>query len=103
MLVVRTAGESVGAGAIGEGRGPGHRSESADLRRNGPWEERIAGSFAQARGTMVLLLVTAAWPRRCSGVAIYGSIWYSVNQRDSGDWRPPCARRQPRLRCSWTC
>ena len=44
-------------------------------------EERIAGSFVQARGTMLLLLVTAALAAALSGVAIYGSIWYSVSQR----------------------
>lgn len=44
-------------------------------------EDRIAGSFAQARGTMLLLLVTAGLAAALSGVAIYGSIWYSVSQR----------------------
>jgi putative ABC transport system permease protein len=44
-------------------------------------EERIAGSFAQTRGTMLLLLVTAALAASLAGVAIYGSIWYSVSQR----------------------
>jgi putative ABC transport system permease protein len=44
-------------------------------------EDRIAGSFAQTRGTMVLLLVTAGLAAALSGVAIYGSIWYSVSQR----------------------
>jgi len=44
-------------------------------------EERIAGSFAQTRGTMLLLLVTAVLAAALSGVAIYGSIWYAVSQR----------------------
>jgi putative ABC transport system permease protein len=43
--------------------------------------DRIAGSFAQTRGTMLLLLVTASLAAVLAGVAIYGSIWYSVNQR----------------------
>ncbi|HEY1910074.1 MAG TPA: ABC transporter permease [Vicinamibacterales bacterium] len=44
-------------------------------------EERIASSVAQTRGTMLLLLVTAVLAATLSGVAIYGSIWYSVSQR----------------------
>jgi putative ABC transport system permease protein len=44
-------------------------------------EDRIAGSFAQTRGTMLLLLVTALLAAALSGIAIYGSIWYSVSQR----------------------
>src|SRR4051812_20793018 len=44
-------------------------------------DDRIAGSFAQTRGTMLLLLVTALLAATLSGVAIYGSIWYSVSQR----------------------
>jgi putative ABC transport system permease protein len=44
-------------------------------------EDRIAASFAQTRGTMLLLLVTAGLAAALSGVAIYGSIWYSVSQR----------------------
>jgi putative ABC transport system permease protein len=44
-------------------------------------EEAIAASFAQTRGTMLLLLVTASLATALAGVAIYGSIWYSVSQR----------------------
>ena len=44
-------------------------------------EDRIAGSLAQTRGTMLLLLVTAGLAAALSGVAIYGSIWFSVSQR----------------------
>jgi putative ABC transport system permease protein len=44
-------------------------------------EDRIAASFAQTRGTMLLLLVTATLAALLAGVAIYGSIWYSVSQR----------------------
>jgi predicted permease len=44
-------------------------------------DDLIAGSFAQMRGTMLLLLVTAGLAAALSGVAIYGSIWYSVSQR----------------------
>ena len=43
-------------------------------------EDRISGSFAQTRGTM-LLLATALLAAALSGVAIYGSIWYSVSRR----------------------
>jgi putative ABC transport system permease protein len=43
--------------------------------------QRIAGSFAERRATSVLLLVTAALAAALAGVAIYGSIWYSVSQR----------------------
>jgi putative ABC transport system permease protein len=44
-------------------------------------DDRIAASFAQTRGTMLLLLVTAALAAALASVAIYGSIWYSVSQR----------------------
>jgi ABC-type antimicrobial peptide transport system permease subunit len=44
-------------------------------------EDRIARSVAQSRGTMLLLLATAALAAALAAVAIYGSIWYSVSQR----------------------
>jgi putative ABC transport system permease protein len=44
-------------------------------------KDRIAASFAQTRATMLLLAVTAALAAALAGVAIYGSIWYSVSQR----------------------
>jgi putative ABC transport system permease protein len=44
-------------------------------------EDRIAASFAQTRGTMLLLLAIAALAAALAAVAIYGSIWYSVSQR----------------------
>jgi ABC-type antimicrobial peptide transport system permease subunit len=44
-------------------------------------EDRVAASFAQTRGTMMLLIVTASLAAALAGVAVYGSIWYSVSQR----------------------
>jgi putative ABC transport system permease protein len=44
-------------------------------------EDRIASSFAQTRGTMLLLMATAVLAAALAGVAIYGSIWYAVVQR----------------------
>ena len=44
-------------------------------------DDRIAGSFAQTRATMLLLIATAALAAALAGVAVYGSIWYSVVQR----------------------
>jgi len=43
--------------------------------------DRVAGSFAQARATMLLLIATAVLAAALAAVAIYGSIWYSVVQR----------------------
>jgi putative ABC transport system permease protein len=79
-LVVRTAGDP-------SALAPSARAVVQAIDPNLPiydvrtMEERIAGSFAQTRGTMLLLLVTAALAAALSGVAIYGSIWYSVSQR----------------------
>jgi len=44
-------------------------------------DDRIAGSFAQTRATMLLLMATAALAAALAAVAVYGSIWYSVVQR----------------------
>jgi putative ABC transport system permease protein len=44
-------------------------------------DDRVKRSFAPTRGTMLLLLVTAALAAALSAVAIYGSIWYSVTER----------------------
>ena len=79
-MVVRTAGEPAALAATAR----------ATVQRIDPdlpiydvrtMEDRIAASFAQTRGTMLLLLVTAALAAALSGVAIYGSIWYAVSQR----------------------
>ncbi len=43
--------------------------------------DRIAGSFAQTRGTMLLLLVVSVLAAALAAVAIYGSIWYAVSQQ----------------------
>ena len=43
--------------------------------------DRIAASMAQTRGTMLLLLVTAILAASLAAIAIYGSIWYAVVQR----------------------
>jgi putative ABC transport system permease protein len=79
-LVVRTAGDP-------STLAPSARAAVQAIDPNLPiydvrtMEDRIAGSFAQTRGTMLLLLVTAILAAALSGVAIYGSIWYSVSQR----------------------
>jgi len=44
-------------------------------------EDRIAGTFAQTRATMLLLTVTAALAAVLAGVAVYGSVWYAVSQQ----------------------
>src|SRR4029077_5175983 len=79
-LVVRTGGDPApfapSAGAAVQAIDP--NLPIYDVRT---MEERIAGSFAQTRGTMLLLVVTALLAAALSGVAIYGSIWYSVSQR----------------------
>ena len=79
-MVVRTGGEPAALAATA-------RATVQQIDPNLPiydvrtMEDRIAASFAQTRGTMLLLLVTAALAAALSGVAIYGSIWYAVSQR----------------------
>ena len=70
-----------GARRVGARRGAGASIPNLPIYDVRTMEDRIAGSFAQTRGTMLLLLVTAALAAALSGVAIYGSIWYSVSQR----------------------
>jgi predicted permease len=79
-VVVKTIGEP-------EGIAPVIRASVQAIDSNLPvydvrtMADRIAASFAQTRGTMLLLLVTASLAAALAGVAIYGSIWYSVSQR----------------------
>jgi putative ABC transport system permease protein len=79
-LVIKADGEpsALGAGVRTAVKAVDPNLPVYDMRT---MEERIAGSFAQTRGTMMLLLVTALLAAALSGVAIYGSIWYSVSQR----------------------
>jgi putative ABC transport system permease protein len=79
-VVVKTAGEpgALVPSARGAVQAVDRTMPVYDVRT---MEDRIAGSFAQTRGTMLLLLVTAALAAALSSVAIYGSIWYSVSQR----------------------
>jgi putative ABC transport system permease protein len=44
-------------------------------------DNRIAASFAQTRGTMLLLVIVSLLAVALAAVAIYGSIWSSVIQR----------------------
>jgi putative ABC transport system permease protein len=44
-------------------------------------KERVASSLAQTRGTMLVLVVTAVLAAALAAIAIYGSIWYAVVQR----------------------
>ena len=44
-------------------------------------DDRLAASMARAHATAVLLAVTALLAALLSGIAIYGSNWYSVAQR----------------------
>jgi putative ABC transport system permease protein len=43
--------------------------------------ERLAGSIAETRATALLLALTALLAVALAGIAVYGSIWYSVTQR----------------------
>jgi putative ABC transport system permease protein len=79
-VVVRTADNPAAAAPLA-------RAALLAIDRNLPMydvrtmEDRVAASFAQTRGTMLLLLVTAGLAAVLAAVAIYGSIWYSVTQR----------------------
>jgi len=79
-VVVRTAGEptSIAPAARAAVLAIDPNLPIYDVRTMG---DRIAASFAQTRGTMLLLLVTATLAAALAGVAIYGSIWYAVTQR----------------------
>jgi predicted lysophospholipase L1 biosynthesis ABC-type transport system permease subunit len=44
-------------------------------------KQRVASSLAQTRGTMLVLVVTAVLAGLLAAIAIYGSIWYAVVQR----------------------
>jgi ABC-type lipoprotein release transport system permease subunit len=77
-VVVKTAGEPSSAARVS-------RAAVDALDRDLPvydvrtMAERIAGSFAETRATMLLLLVTAGLAAVLAGTAIYGSIWYAVS------------------------
>jgi len=79
-VVMRTTGEP-------SAMAPSARAVVQDADPNVPiydvltMDDRIASSFAQTRATMLLLLATSALAAALAGVAIYGSIWYSVDQR----------------------
>jgi ABC-type antimicrobial peptide transport system permease subunit len=79
-VVLRTAGDP--SALAPSGRARVHAIDPAlpvyDVRT---MEQRIAGSLADRRATALLLLVTATLAATLAGVAIYGSIWYSVMQR----------------------
>jgi putative ABC transport system permease protein len=79
-IVVRTAGDpaSMMPAARATVRAADPNLPMYEIRT---MEQRIAASFAQTRATMLLLIVTAVLAAALAGVAIYGSIWYSVVQR----------------------
>jgi putative ABC transport system permease protein len=79
-LVVRTAGEPASLAPVVRDN---VQAVDADLPVYDvrTMDERVAASFEQTRGTMLLLLAIAALAAALAAVAIYGSIWYSVSQR----------------------
>jgi putative ABC transport system permease protein len=79
-IVVRTAGDpaAMAAPARAAVRAVDPNLPIYEVRT---MEERIAGSFAQTRAAMLLLLATATLAAALAAVAIYGAIWYSVVQR----------------------
>jgi predicted permease len=80
-VVVRTTGDDPAAVV------PAVRARLQHIDPNLPMydvrtmEDRVADSFADARATALLLLVTAALATILAAVAMYGSIWYAVAQR----------------------
>jgi putative ABC transport system permease protein len=79
-VVAKTGGEPAAAGRL-------IRTAVEAIDRELPiydmrtMEQRIAGSFAGIRATMLLLLATAILATLLAGIAIYGSIWYTVSLR----------------------
>ena len=79
-VVVRTAGDPAAVAPLA-------RAAIGSLDRRLPlydmrtMESRIADSVAKTRALALLLLVTAVVAAAFAGVAIYGSIWYSVTER----------------------
>ncbi len=79
-VVVRSAGDpSRAAAAAREAVRAIDRSLPVyDVR---PMDDRVAASFAQTRATARLLLAAAMMAALLAAVAIYGSIWYAVSER----------------------
>jgi predicted permease len=79
-LVARTVGDpSAMAPAIGATVGA--IDSNLPLYEVRTMDDRIAASFAPTRATMLLLVATAALAAALAGVAVYGSMWYTVVQR----------------------
>ena len=79
-VVLRTAGEPSALGIRSASECDCGRSESADLRS--AHDDRPNRGVADAdSSTMLVLMVTAMLAASLAAVAIYGSIWYTVVQR----------------------